>query len=118
MDKQNEINANTVLCMQQILPLFDLLPAVPPHSEGDIQMLEEMPYRSLIVEGIKYFYSRTDRVIPQDMLRSGLNWAGGDIENFVKAADRIFYRDVPTNTGIFLDIGGNIGTTSIYCKMK
>lgn len=81
-------------------------------------MLEEIPYRSLIVEGIKYFYSRTDRVIPQDMLRSGLNWAGGDIENFVKAADRIFYRDVPTNTGIFLDIGGNIGTTSIYCKMK
>ena len=64
-------------------------------------MLEEMPYRSLSVEGIKYFYTRTDRVIPQDMLRSGLNWAGGDIENFVKAADRTFYQDSPTNVEAF-----------------
>jgi len=73
---------------------------------------------SVTVEGITYFYPRSDQMIPIYMVDSGLNWAKDDIDNFIKISDRIFYKGVPPQTGLFLDIGGNIGTTSIYCKLK
>lgn len=77
-----------------------------------------MPYSSLSVEGITYFYIPSDQTIPQCMIQTGVNWAKEDIDNFVKAADHHGYHDQPPENGLFLDIGGNIGTTSIYCKLK
>lgn len=94
------------------------------------KITEAMPYLSLQVEGITYFYNHVDQVIPNYMKLSGTNWAKDDIEKFIHIADKLFYRNksaasvphsatsVPPETGIFLDIGGNIGTTSIYCKLK
>lgn len=81
----------------------------------------DMPYRSLKVEGITYFYNCMDRDIPEHMHRTGANWAKGDIDNFIAVADKMFYQKramLPPEEGLFLDIGGNIGTTSIYCKLK
>ncbi len=73
---------------------------------------------SVTVEGITYFYPRSDQMIPVSMIDSGLNWAKTDIDNFIKLSDQIFYKGTPPQTGLFLDIGGNIGTTSIYCRLK
>lgn len=82
----------------------------------------EMPYRSLQVEGITYFYNSSDTVIPGAMLYSDKNWAKDDIDNFVHIADRMFYKNLavssPSQASFFLDVGGNIGITSIYCKLK
>lgn len=77
-----------------------------------------MPYLSVCVEGITYFYSSQDKEIPRSMQQSGINYAKTDIENFFKTADTFFYNNTPPQQGIFLDIGGNIGTTTIYCKLK
>ena len=52
------------------------------------------------------------------MVVSGVNWASEDIANFIKISDQRHYKGAEPETGIFLDIGGNIGTTSIYCKKK
>ncbi len=84
----------------------------------DMVQQYEGPYFSLNVEGITYFYERQDKVIPHYMMGSGRNWSGDDIDNFIGLADRVYYQGKAPQSGIFLDIGGNIGTTSIYCKMK
>lgn len=72
---------------------------------------------SVKVEGITYFCPPGDKVIPLSMIMLGINWAKDDIDHFISLADRKFYEKAPEE-GIFLDIGGNIGTTSIYCKLK
>ena len=81
------------------------------------------PYQSLRVEGITYFYNSRDKVIPSMMYDSGFNYSKHEIDSFIDVADSMFYKkqsDILDFTGndIFLDIGGNIGTTSIYCKLK
>ena len=70
------------------------------------------------VEGITYFFPPNDTVISLSMIENGVNWAKHDIERFISLADRFFYKGDAPEKGIFLDIGGNIGTTSIYCKVK
>lgn len=72
---------------------------------------------SVKVEGITYFCPPGDKVIPLSMIMLGINWAKDDIDHFISLADQKFYEKAPEE-GIFLDIGGNIGTTSIYCKLK
>ncbi len=79
---------------------------------------QEMPYFSLDVTGITYFYNKEDIAIPNEMLMSGKSWGETDIQNFVKISDQQHYGEAVPQEGLFLDIGGNIGTTSIYCKLK
>lgn len=79
---------------------------------------QEMPYFSLDVTGITYFYNKEDIAIPNEMLMSGKSWGETDIQNFVKISDQQHYGGTAPREGLFLDIGGNIGTTSIYCKLK
>lgn len=88
--------------------------------EYKIKMIDSqtMPYNSLDVQGITYFFRCEDKVIPISMVVSGVNWASEDIANFIKISDQRHYKGAEPETGIFLDIGGNIGTTSIYCKKK
>ncbi len=77
-----------------------------------------MPYHSIEVEGIVYLYHKEDEEIPDCMDRTGMNYSKYDIDNFLSLADKQFYNGNPPSTGLFLDIGGNIGTTTIYCKQK
>lgn len=79
---------------------------------------QEMPYFSLDVTGITYFYNKEDIAIPNEMLMSGKSWGEADIQNFIKISDQQHYGGTAPREGLFLDIGGNIGTTSIYCKLK
>lgn len=57
------------------------------------ELFEDMPYQSLQVEGITYFYNRLDHVLPDTMRISGVNWAKADIDNFIDIADRLFYEN-------------------------
>lgn len=87
----------------------------------DLHPGAERPYQSLQVEGITYFYNSEDQVIPRSMLGSRVNWAKYDIDNFISIADKACpppEKTSDTSCKYFLDIGGNIGTTSIYCKLK
>lgn len=78
----------------------------------------DMPYHSLVVDGIYYFFNKEDVNIPDRMIKTGKNWAEDDIKNFIRIADQYYYASEEPADGLFLDIGGNIGTTSIYCKKK
>lgn len=80
--------------------------------------LSGMPYHSVCVDDLTYFFDKNDAMIPAGMLSDEKNWAEDDIKNFIRIVDCYFYKDKPATAGIFLDIGGNIGTTSIYCKLK
>ncbi len=78
----------------------------------------EMPYYSLTVAGITYFHAKEDLLMPNGMITSGKSWGEADIQNFIKISDQQHYGGTAPREGLFLDIGGNIGTTSIYCKLK
>ena len=97
---------------------FFFHPPPPPPLQSNQPAPRPSNYLSLCVEGITYFYDKNDITIPNTMLYTGENWAKEDIENFINIADQIRYKDISPQTGIFLDIGGNMGTTSVYCKLK
>lgn len=73
------------------------------------------PYRSACVNhSLSYIYSRTDNVIGRSMTNSGENYSRKLIEAFFELTEKYYYRK--KRTGVFFDIGANIGTTSIYVK--
>lgn len=70
-----------------------------------------MPIHSVEVEGdMQFIGSTSDECIIPWMKENKKTWAGEDIEEFLHVAPKI------RNSvgGIFLDIGANIGTTSVY----
>lgn len=79
------------------------------------ESIENMPYFSLLVDNIIYFYNSHDMTIPNFMKNYHMNWAKQDIETFILICDKYFYNQNIEN-GLFLDIGGNIGTTCIYVR--
>ena len=78
----------------------------------------DMPCFSLTTDEITYFYKNGDSAIPGGMGSSEMSWGKDIIEHFIKIADQYCYEQYTPCEGWFLDIGGNIGTTSIYCKLK
>lgn len=78
----------------------------------------DMPCFSLIADEITYFYKNGDCVIPGRMGTCEISWGKDIIEHFIKISDQYSYGQHPPCEGWFLDVGGNIGTTSIYCKLK
>lgn len=70
-----------------------------------------MPYLSVECDGLKFLYNRTDFLMPDAMSFYKSTWSKAEMEFFWHVAPR-------SNTGIFMDIGANIGTTSIYFKKK
>ncbi len=63
--------------------------------------------------GISYIYSKYDAEIGPCMERTHRNWAGDAIDNLM----RFSQENLGLRTkGFFLDIGANIGTTSVYVK--
>ena len=70
-----------------------------------------MPCVSLQVDGIKFLFDCNDNLISNDMLGYG--------ETYAKNEMIFFYSIAPKKEkGFFLEIGANVGTTSIYFKKK
>ena len=64
--------------------------------------------------GTKYIYNSKDKTIGKRMLLTQKNWAQDDIDYFFELTNK-YYGHVDRK-GYFLDIGANIGTTSIYAN--
>lgn len=78
-----------------------------------------MPYRTCKVsDDIIYLSCSEDQVIPDEMFLSGMNYAKATIDIFFELKQKFYNRDSGKESGYFLDIGANIGTTSIYVKKK
>lgn len=75
------------------------------------QAREMMPYLSVKCDGLTFLYNKTDITIPNFMHFYQVVWSKHEME--------FFWREAPRRlTGIFMDIGSNIGTTSIYFRKK
>lgn len=78
-----------------------------------------VPFMSCDVNGIKYIGSSLDLVMMRSMYNKRENWSKKEIDAFFELADKYYGIHMDESDGIFLDIGGNIGTTSLYvCKVK
>lgn len=74
-----------------------------------------MPYQSVTVDkGISYITESSDVLIGGDMRNTKKNLAESLIKSFFELTD--LYYGKKERKGIFLDIGANVGTTSIYVK--
>ena len=73
-----------------------------------------VPFMSCDVNGIKYIGSSLDLVMMRSMYNKKENWSKKEIDAFFELSDKYYGTDTGEEGGIFLDIGGNIGTTSIY----
>lgn len=82
-----------------------------------IAMLKAEPYRSVKTdEDICYVFNASDTCIGPYMRESGKTFSWEIINAFFELAEKEYGIKTKDNTGIFLDIGANIGTTSIYVK--
>lgn len=72
------------------------------------------PYQCVNVNGgkLKFLYSTKDRGVSDDMIATGCTYSDKLIDLFFSLT-RQYYGE---RKGVFLDIGANIGTTSIYVK--
>lgn len=120
-DHQTQLNRHQLLideCVLQIRRTWQAISATQDKNCAVPVRYAMMPYHSIEVEGIIYFYHKKDQEIPDCMDRTGMNYSKYDIDNFLHVSDEQFYGGNAPSTGLFLDIGGNIGTTTIYCKKK
>lgn len=67
-------------------------------------------------EGIEYVCDHTDRIIRRVMQDTKRTYSAEDIHKFFELTDT--YYGNQKRSGYFLDIGANIGTTSIYVKKQ
>ncbi len=78
-----------------------------------------MPYASCkVCKDIVYISSSEDDGIGGAMFKSGRNYPDDMIHVFFELAEKYYKTTKQPNKGYFLDIGANIGTTSIYIKKK
>lgn len=75
------------------------------------QVREMVPYLSVSCDGLTFLYNKKDITIPEFMHFYQATWSKYEMEFFWREAPRC-------QTGIFMDIGANIGTTSIYFRKK
>lgn len=69
------------------------------------------------VEELTFIASGTDEYIMPKMLRDGQVWSADEMTVFYKLAHK-YYELQDDEIGYFLDLGANIGTTSIYFRKK
>ncbi|MBE6838046.1 MAG: FkbM family methyltransferase [Ruminococcus sp.] len=65
-------------------------------------------------EGLQYICEKNDLAMRKAMLETGKTFSYDQIKKFFELTDRHYGKR--KRNGIFLDIGANIGTTSIYVK--
>lgn len=87
-------------------------PSLPANVQRD------MPYYAMCVQGCTYFYHHGDQIIPSYMIATGQTFSEENMLAFVRLADSLFYHGQPPKDGVFLEIGANIGTTTVYMKKK
>lgn len=73
-----------------------------------------VPFMSCEADGIKYIGSSLDFTIMRRMYNTGENWSKKEIDIFFELTKAFYGYGADEAEGIFLDVGGNIGTTSIY----
>lgn len=77
------------------------------------------PYFSCkVCDNIVFISNSEDTVIPKTMYISGDVFSQHIIDVFFELAQKYCGYEINSMTGIFLDIGANIGTTSVYVKKK
>lgn len=88
------------------------------HSEFYHYFIKEFHFDEIAhtVEGLQYIYEDTDLAIGQSMKDMCKTFAKEEIHSFFELTD--LYYGKKERKGIFLDIGGNIGTTSIFVKKR
>lgn len=79
---------------------------------------EKLPHDEIVFtnEGLQYVCDSTDMVIRRHMENFGTTYSWKIIHSFFELTD--LYYGKRERTGIFLDIGANIGTTAIYVKKR
>lgn len=70
-----------------------------------------MPCISLQSKGVKFIFDSQDNLIPNEILAYGKPYAEDEMTFFYNISPKF-------ENGYFLDIGANVGTTSIYFKKK
>lgn len=74
-----------------------------------------MDYTYCECEDVKYLVNSRYRIMIQELMKE--SYQSEDIELFIKLAET--YYQVPSDVdGVFVDVGANIGTTSIWVKKK
>ena len=68
------------------------------------------------VEGLSYVATAKDNIIMRVMYVDRINYAAGTMKRFHELTQK--YYGVDDNSGYFLDLGANIGTTGIYFIKK
>lgn len=106
--KEFDIDESKVLLYRQI-PRPDRVKLFTYQITDQVRSL--MPYLSLECDGLTFLYNKTDFLMPDIMSFCGETWSKKEMDFFWQEAPR-------RQTGIFMDIGANIGTTSIYFKKK
>lgn len=74
-------------------------------------------YCSCKIEDLTFIASVNDKVIMPTMMRDGQVWSADEMHLFYKLAHE-YYALRDDEPGYFLDLGANIGTTSIYFRKK
>lgn len=90
----------------------------PSLREGDHG---RQPYQSYRVSGDLVFLAEAeDEVIPHAMYYSGNTYSAENIDAFFALTETYYGRGAgsPESAGYFLDIGANIGTTSVYVEKR
>lgn len=72
-------------------------------------------YATVNAEGITYVYKLKDIYIPRKMFLSRKTFSKEEIDLFFELSAKYYKQQ---ETGIFLDLGANIGTTSVYVAKK
>ena len=73
------------------------------------------PYDSVKTEeGLVFIADSRDKTILEYMLATGKTWSYSMIDRFFELSEKYYSKKRKMQKGIFLDIGANIGTTSIY----
>lgn len=81
---------------------------------GRMKYCKHVPFMSCEADGIKYIGSSQDYVIMREMYDTGQTWSKKEIDAFFELTKEFYGYEAREAEGIFLDVGGNIGTTSIY----
>jgi len=88
------------------------------HATKADNVQERAPYYSMSVQDCTYFYNSADRIIPAYMIATGKTYSEENMLSFVQLANKLHYNGTAPKNGCFLEIGANIGTTTVYCKKK
>lgn len=69
-------------------------------------------------DGISYIGTSKDGGVFRNMLSSKCNWAKEEMDIYYNLVEKFYGNKKKLNSGYFLDIGANIGSTFIYFKLK